>query len=192
MRKDTLFSVLSRAPWWISIAAAAVSFAIVRQFLPDIAAIFATLPFIGIAFYAGWRQLRTESASNPDEIIAKMRGMSWENFSALIAEAFRRDGYRVIEIFKGAVDLQVDKKGRVAIVSCKRWKVAQTGIGPLRELLAAKPALDAQDCIYVTTGAFTANARAYATEKNIQLISDAALAELVARVERSKRGWFRR
>jgi len=117
MRKDTLFSVLSRAPWWISIAAAAVSFAIVRQFLPDIAAIFATLPFIGIAFYAGWQQLRTQSVSNPDEIIAKMRGMSWENFSALIAEAFRRDGYRVIEIFKGAVDLQVDKKGRVAIVS---------------------------------------------------------------------------
>jgi len=192
MSKDSLFSMLTRAPWWVSVVIAAALFAAIRLLLPEIAAFFAALPFLVIAGYTGWHQWRTPSATRVDDTLGKLRAMSWENFSAVINEAFRRDGYRVIEIFKGAVDLQVDKKGRVAIVSCKRWKVAQTGIGPLRELLAAKPALDAQDCIYVTTGAFTAKARAYATEKNIQLISDAALAELVARVERSKRGWFRR
>ena len=190
-KKDTLFAVLSRAPWWISVAVAAALFAVTRSFLPDIAAVAAALPFLGIAGYAGWRQLRAPSATNVTETLGKIRGMPWENFSAIIAEAFRRDGYAVTEVFKGAVDLKLDRNGRVALVSCKRWKVAQTGIGPLRELLDAKRAQDAADCIYVAAGAFTANARAFATEKSIRLLHDAPLAELVARVERGKRGWFR-
>ncbi len=191
MARKTLFSVLSRAPWWISVAAAGALFATMRMFLPDIAAVAAALPFLAIACYAGWRQLRAPSATNIAELLDKLRGMPWENFSAIMVEAFRRDGYAVTEIFKGAVDLKLDKNGRMTLVSCKRWKVAQTGIGPLRDLLDAKSAQDAADCIYVAAGDFTANARAFATEKSIRLLHDAPLAELVARVERGKRGWFR-
>ena len=124
-------------------------------------------------------------------MLARIRGMPWENFSALLAEAFRRDGYTVSEIHKGAVDLKLDQAGRISIVSCKRWKVAQTGIGPLRDLVEAKNAHDAADGIYVAAGDFTANARTFAKEKSIRLLSDGALAELIARVERGNRGWFR-
>ena len=191
MAKDTLFSILSRAPWWISVAVAAALFAITRSFLPDIAAVAAALPFLGIAGYAGWRQLRAPGAANVADILGKIRGMPWENFSAIIAEAFRRDGYAVTEVFKGPVDLQLERNGRITLVSCKRWKVAQTGIGPLRELLDAKKAQDASECVYVAAGDFTANARAFAVEKSIRLLHDAPLAELVARLERGKRGWFR-
>ena len=191
MAKKTLFSILAQAPWWISVAAAGALFASVRVFLPDIAAIAAALPFLGIACYAGWRQLRAPGATNVAEMLDRVRGMPWENFSALVAEAFRRDGYAVTEVFKGAVDLKLERNGRVALVSCKRWKVAQTGIGPLRELLEAKKAQDAADCIYVAAGDFTANARGFATEKSIRLLSDAPLAQLIARVERGQRGWFR-
>ncbi|MEO7728784.1 MAG: restriction endonuclease, partial [Burkholderiales bacterium] len=102
-----------------------------------------------------------------------------------------RDGYTVTEIFKGAVDLRLEKSGRVSIVSCKRWKAAQTGIGPLRELHEAKDAQEASDCIYVAAGDFTANARSYAKEKSVRLLHDTPLAQLVARVERGQRGWFK-
>jgi restriction system protein len=190
-RKDSLFDVLSRQPWWISVAVGAALFATTRLFLPDIVAAATALPFLGIACYAGWRQLRAPSVTNITETLGKIRGMPWENFSAIISEAFRRDGYAVTEVFKGAVDLKLDKNGRITLVSCKRWKVAQTGIGPLRELLEAKEAQDAADCIYVAAGDFTANARTFATEKSIRLLQDAPLAELVARVERGQRGWFR-
>ncbi len=190
-KKDTLFYVLSRAPWWISVATAGALFAIVRQLLPDFAAVATALPFLGIACYAGWRQLRAPGASNVTEMLGKIRGMPWENFSAIISEAFRRDGYAVTEVFKGAVDLKLDKNGRVTLVSCKRWKVAQTGVGPLRDLLDAKKAQDAADCIYVAAGDFTANARTFADEKSIRLLQDTPLADLVARVEHGKRGWFR-
>lgn len=190
-RKDSLFAILARAPWWISVAVGAALFATARLFLPDIAAAAAALPFLGIACYAGWRQLRTPGATNVEETLGKLRGMPWENFSALMSEALRRDGYAVTEVFKGAVDLQIERKGRTSIVSCKRWKVAQTGIGPLRELWDEKAARDAQECIYVSAGGFTANARAFAAEKSIRLLHEAPLAELIARVERGQRGWFR-
>jgi restriction system protein len=190
-KKDTLFALLSRLPWWISVAVGAVMFAITRLFLPDLVAAASALPFLGIACYAGWSQMRAPGATNITETLGKIRGMPWENFSAVISEAFRRDGYAVTEVYKGAVDLKLDKGGRLSIVSCKRWKAAQTGIGPLRELLEAKEAQDAAECIYVAAGDFTANALAFAKEKSIRLLNDAPLAELVARVERGTRGWFR-
>lgn len=190
MAKETLFSILSRAPWWVSVAAAAAMFAVVRLFLPDFAALFAALPFLAIAGYAGWRQLRATGVTDVTEILGKLRVMPWENFSAVIGEAFRRDGYSVTEIANGAVDFELRKSGRVSIVSCKRWKVAQTGVGPLRELYEAKRARDAQECIYVSAGDFTANAREFATEKAIRLLNDTALGVLVARVERGKRRWL--
>jgi len=190
MAKETLFSILSRSPWWLSAIIAAALFAAVRLFLPDFAAFFAALPFLAIAGYAGWRQLRAPSVTNVTEALGKLRAMSRENFSAVIAEAFHRDGYSVTEIANGAVDLELRRNNRISIVSCKRWKVAQTGVGPLRELYEAKRARDAQECIYVAAGDFTANARAFAAEKAIKLLSDTELARLVARVERGKRRWL--
>ena len=187
MQKESLFSILSRSPWWLSLLIAAVMFALVRLFLPDIAAFFAALPFLAIAGYALWRQLRAPSVTNAAEILGKLRAMSWEDFSLVIAEAFRRDGYTVTEIPGSAGDLELHRNGRVSVVCCKRWKVAHTGIGPLRELHAAKQAREAQECIYVAAGDFTANARAFATEKAIRLLHDKALATLVARVERGKK-----
>ena len=191
MAKQTVFAVLSRAPWWVSVIAAGALFASVRLIAPDMVAAAAALPFLAIAGYAGWLQLRAPSVGNIDEILARVRGMPWENFSAIAAEAFRRDGYAVTEVFTGAVDLKLEKSGRVTLVNCKRWKVAQTGIGPLRELQEAKNAMDASYCMYVTAGDFTANARAYATDKSIRLLHGAPLAKLIARVDRGTRGWFR-
>ena len=190
MRKDSLFSILSRAPWWMSVGIAAALFAGIRLFLPDIAAFFAALPFLVIACYAGWRQMRAPSANDATDMLGRLRTMSWEGFAVVISAAFRYDGYDVTKIEAGAADFELRKNGRVSIASCKRWKVAQTGISPLRDLLAEKQARDAQECIYVTAGDVTANASAFATEKGIRLLSGVALGELVARFERSKRRWF--
>ena len=190
MSKDSLFSVLSRAPWWASIAIGAALFAGIRLFLPDIAAFFAALPFWVIAVYAGWRQMRAPSVTDSTDMLAKLRTMSWEAFAVVIGAAFRYDGYSVTKIDDGAADFELRKNGRLSIVSCKRWKVAQTGIGPLRDLHAAKDAHEAQECIYVTAGDVTANATKFAAEKSIHLLSGAALGDLVARFERSKRRWF--
>ena len=189
MARTTLFSLLIRAPWWMSILAALPLFGAVQLFLPPIAALFATFPFLGIAAYAAWKQLGTPGEANIAETLGKLRDMPWENFSAVMAEALTRDGYAVTVTGGGAADYTARRDGRLALVSCKRWKVAQTGIGPLRELLDAKKAAEAQDCIYVATGSFTDNARDFANKNSIRLLCDAELAQLVARVVRPGHRW---
>jgi restriction system protein len=177
-----------RAPWWMSILAAVPLFGAVQLFLPPIAALFATFPFLGIAAFAAWRQLRVPGAASVAETLGTLREMTWENFSAVMAEALRRDGYAV-EATGGGADFAARKDGRLALVGCKRWKVAQTGIGPLRELLDAKKSAGAQECIYVAAGGFTDNARDFARHNAIRLLSDAELAQLVARVTRAGHRW---
>ena len=177
----SLFAILSRAPWWLSVLIAAALFMAVRQFMPDYAAVAATLPFLGIAGYAGWRQSRALSPEHAGEALAALRAMSWQEFAAIMETAFRGDGYEVVVLSRGAADFELRKGGRFALASCKRWKVAQTGIEPLRELVAAKEAAGAQECIYVAAGELSQNARQFAAQKDIRLLCDADLAQMLAR-----------
>ncbi len=181
MNKNSLFAILSRSPWWVSFLIAAGLFMAIRQFLPDYAAAFSTLPFLGIAAYAGWRQLRAPSAERVAESLEGLRAMSWQVFSAKLEAAFRADGYAVSAMPGDAADFALRKEGRVALVACKRWKVAQAGIAPLRALVEAKDAAGAHECIYVAAGDLSPNASAFAQQAKLRLVSGADLVGLIAR-----------
>jgi restriction system protein len=189
MAKQSLFAILSRSPWWLSIAVAAVLFAMVRLFLPDLIALSVALPFVAIGGYAGWRQLRAPSSIQVSDALSALRAMSWEDFSTLIEAAFRHDGYTVAKLAGEDVDYEISKSKRVAVVCCKRWKVARTGVAPVRGLFEAGRARNAHDFIYMVTGEFTANAREFAAEKSIRLLNDTELVNLVSRVARGKNKW---
>jgi restriction system protein len=182
MAKNSLFAILLRSPWWISFVIAGALFAALRLAVPDLYALCGTLPFVVIGSYAGWLQFRSPSAARVAGTLGALRKMSWHDFSGAIEDAFRREGYRVNRLSGTAADFELTRAGRVSLVGCKRWKVSRTGIEPLRELHAAMRAHDAHDCIYVATGEFTDNARAFALEKNIRLVHDAELAKLLPRV----------
>lgn len=180
MNKNSLFAILARSPWWVSFLIAAAMFMAVRQFMPDYAAAFSTLPFLGIAGYAGWRQLRAPSPERVSASLEVLRAMSWQNFSAKMEAVFRADGYVVTAVAGAGADFALQKDGRVALVACKRWKVAQGGIAPLRALVEAKAAQDAHECIYVTAGELSPNARDYAVKEKIRLLDGAELGRKVA------------
>jgi len=187
MNKNSLFAVLLRSPWWISIAVAAALFAMARMLLPEAYApyaIFGSLPFIVIGCVAFWQQLRAPSAERIAATLESLRALSWDEFSAALEAAFRRDGYGVSRLNAAGADLELTKSGRLSLVGCKRWKVARTGIEPLREIDAARHAREAQECIYVAAGEFTDNARTFASEKNIRLVHDAELAKLLSDTKR--------
>ena len=61
MSPNSLFAVLLRSPWWISLLVAGALFALARLFIPAAYAIFMPLPFLVIATMAGWRQFRAPS-----------------------------------------------------------------------------------------------------------------------------------
>ena len=188
MAKDSLFAVLLRSPWWISIAIAAGIVVVVRLVLPGVHvayAVFAALPFIVIGAIAGWRQLRQPGTARVAGTLEAVRGMSWGDFSGALEDAFRRDGYAVSRLDGPAADLELTRGGRTSLVACKRWKVARTGVDPLRELDAAKRARDAHECIYIATGEITDGALKFAREKGIRVVHGAELAKLLPRVGRA-------
>jgi restriction system protein len=166
----------------VSFAVGAAIFALARMALPAAYApyaIFAALPFLVIGCVAGWKQLRAPSAERISATLEAIRALSWDEFSAALEAAFRRDGYAVSRLNIAGADLELTKSGRVTLVACKRWKVARTGIEPLRDLDAARKKAQAGECIYLAAGEVSANATAFAAEKGIRLLQGAELAALV-------------
>lgn len=181
MAKRNLFNILTHSPWWLSVLIAAAVFMAVRQFLPDNAAVAAMLPFLGIAGYALWRQSRVLSPERASAALEAMRAMSWQEFSAVMESAFRSEGYAVVAIARGGADFELSRGGRLALASCRRWKVAQTGIEPLRELVLAQEAAGAQECIYAAAGELTRNAAQFAAQHQVRLLCGENLAHFLAR-----------
>jgi restriction system protein len=182
MNKNSLFAILLRSPWWISIALAAGIVALTRTILSDshaFYAFFVALPFFVVGSYAGWQQLRAPGAERIAATLEALRALSWEEFSAALEDAFRRDGYAVARLNVAGADLELTKSARVSLVGCKRWKVARAGVEPLRELHAARQAREAHECLYVAAGDITDNAREFAAGKSIRLLESAELAKLL-------------
>ena len=182
MHENSLFALLLRSSWWTSAAIALGIFAAVRIALPEgyqQYGFFAALPFMAISGYAGWRQLRTPGDAAVGDRLEAIRTLTWTDFSTAIEEAFRRDGHTVVVSGTPGADFELAKAGRVSLLGCKRWKVARTGVEPLRELDAARRKRDAQESIYIAAGEISDTARAFATEKGIRLIHGAELARLL-------------
>lgn len=185
MNQNSIFAVLLRSPWWVSAGIAAALFAVVRLALPAefaLYAFFVALPFAVIAANVLWKQLRMPSEAKVAGKLEALRALSSQEFSDVLEDAFRRDGCEVRRIAGNGADFELTKAGRVTLVGCKRWKVARTGIEPLRELDAARQAHEAHDAIYVASGEITDTARAFAGEKKIRLIDAIGLAQLVPRL----------
>jgi len=187
VNKNSLFAILLRSPWWISLAVAMGLFALARALLPDPYtpySIFVALPFFGIATWAGIQQLRAPSAAKIAAALEALRGQSWDEFSKTVDAAFRRDGYTVARIDLAGADFELTKGPRVSVVACKRWKAARTGVEPLRELAAVREAREAHESIYVALGEVSDTARAFAAEKRIRLLQGAELAALLGNAKR--------
>ena len=182
MNQNSIFAILLRSPWWLSAGIAAALFAGARLALPEeysFYAFFVALPFLVIALHLGWVQLRAPSEAGIAKAMERLRAMTWSDFSTALEQGFGREGYAVMRSARNGVDFQLDKAGRTTLAACKRWKVARTGIEPLRELDVARQAVEAQECIYIATGEFTDTARAFALEKNIRLVSGAELTKML-------------
>jgi len=179
MSQNSLFAILLRSPWWISIAIAAGMIVASRALLPPEYfhfGVFVSLPFIGIGAFAAWKQLRAPSPARIAAALETVRAMGWADFARSLEAGYRADGYVITPIKGQAADFELRKGGRTTLLAGKRWKAARTGIEPLRELVAARQAREAQDCVYVATGELTDNARLYATENRIRIVSGPELA----------------
>ena len=182
MAEKSLFAILLRTSWWVSFAIAVGVMLVARVVLPEqyvVGGMMAAIPFLGIGFVAGWRQLRAPNAARVAAALKMVESMSWREFSTALEDAFRRGGYVTRRLDGSAADFEIAKAGRTSLVSCKRWKAASAGVESLRDLDALTKSRDAHEGIYVAVGSVTDNARRYAAEKKLRLLEGVELAQLM-------------
>jgi restriction system protein len=170
MAENSLFAILLRSPWWISIGICLALGAVGVALLPErfrVVGALSGLPFGVIGVVAAMRQRHLPSAARVDETRQAVAAMSWPAFAALLAQAFEREGYTVQRATGGAYDFELQRQGRRTLVAAKRWKSARTGLEALRVLQAAREAADVSDAIVVSLGDLTDTAGPYAKQHAI-------------------------
>ena len=181
MAPNSLFAVLLRSPWWISMFVALLVAAVAFALLPEQYRVLGAMggfPFVVIGLIALWQQMRLPSAKRSEEILQAVRAMSWPEFSALLEEGFARQGYRV-ERLQGVADFALSREGATTLVAARRWKAARQGEEALQALRDAAQARGASNCLYVALGDLSAQAQGFAKRHQIQLMQGPALAFLL-------------
>lgn len=189
MHENSLFAILLRSAWWVSFAIGLVIAVVGATALPPtwrVVGALAGLPFLVIGCIAAWRQWQAPSGKRVERTLDAVRALAWSDFADALEEGFRRDGYAVSRV-GGAADFELKKEWRTLLVAAKRWKVARTGIEPLRELSTAREAQDAHECLYVATGDVTDQAQRFAAAHRIRFVGGAELARLLPALGRARR-----
>ena len=182
--RHSLFAVLLRSPWWVSLLIAAVLGLVAAALLPQDLRVVGALsgfPFIVIAAMAAQRQWRLPGAARVQQTQAAVSTLAWPAFQALLVAAFRRNGFELAEGSSSeAVDFVLQRQGRRTLVCARRWKSARLGVDPLRALQAARQAddttADLPQAVCICLGGASENAAAYAREHGITLWQAAELA----------------
>lgn len=183
MSKNSLFAILLRSPWWISMAIVAGFTLLSIALLPKPYVGFGVMggfPFLIIGIIAARKQWHTPKPARVAEALARAGAMSWRDFSALIEQTYLQQGYAVTRLNSPAADFQVAKGGRATLVSCKRWKAANHGIDALRDLVAAKEAQEAQQCTYLSLVPASDTAQRFASAQGVTLLSGHDLGRFLA------------
>lgn len=182
MSENSLFATLLRAPWWVSFVVMLAVALAAGALLPDAyktAGMLGGFPFLVIGVIAAWRQRNALSPARIDELTAQARAMGWREFSAVVETALRKQGFEVRPLSNGPADFEIEKNGRITLVSAKRWKAASMGAEPLRELLDAVESQEAFSCSCMSLGVFSPAAVALARQHPIQLLGAVEIAQLV-------------
>jgi len=138
-----------------------------------------------------WLMLR---APAEDEALAsaitpsarELLSLSWEEFEALLREAFEREGFRVFErsqgttgVAAGLADVVLERGGKRWFVSAKHWRERLVPGQAVQELYGAMVAGGASGGYVVTHGLYGPAAKVLAGERRVELIDGARLVKMI-------------
>ena len=182
---NSLFAILLRSPWWISIAGVVSIVLASRELLPPqyfVFGIMGALPFLVIGGIAAYQQFRAPSSDQIGRTLENVSVMSWRDFANALDRAYVQQGYQVSRVNSPAADLLLTKAGQRTLVAGKRWKAGNHGVEPLRALSAARTSQDTSHCVYVTLAYVVGEkTRLFAFQNGIQLLHGDSLAQLLSR-----------
>jgi len=203
-RSQSNLEFLLFLPWWVSVGLGAIVFlllsalrnslasqggpmgkALAQAFgiLPTAALVLFGFLALGSAIVRWKRGERLESQMS----IESIRGLSWEAFEGLVAEAYQRKGFAVEQSLNGGadggVDLVLRKNGQTTLVQCKQWRTSAVGAPVIRQIYGVQMHENADRTIVITSGYFTREAEAFAEGKPMELVDGQQLLEMVREVQ---------
>lgn len=184
MRERSLFAVLLRSPWWysllIGVALIGVAYAVLRA-QHVIYGIAIAIPFFCIAAIARYRQMGQLSAQAVATTVEWIRSVRADELIGALTAAYAEAGYQVAPYTGEAADLQLEREGRVTLVSCKRAKAASTRAKPLHALVAAGEQREASELVFISLGELSSEACTFAIDNRIKILGGDELAALIGR-----------
>tara|TARA_R110000822_G_scaffold208331_3_gene344261 strand:- start:841 stop:1509 length:669 start_codon:yes stop_codon:yes gene_type:complete len=149
--------------------------AMVVQYVLPLAFVAAAL----LAVFNCLRLLRHRRAVLTQNPAALLNNMAWPAFFQLLEQAWRRKGYRLLGSSLTATDASCDlllqHSGERYLAHCQHWRASKLGVTPLRELFDRIVTEGAVGGFVVTCGEFSDEARAFAAERQLELIDGARL-----------------
>jgi restriction system protein len=207
-RKDeSILNRLVECPWWVSILISAAVFVGLRYILPSLnfggvaantvaKGLSQFAPIVALIFLipapiAALNSRRKRRLLDSQKGIDSIRALGWRAFEELVGEAYRRQGYGVIENISAGpdegIDLMLKKNGGLVLVQCKHWKSAKVGVNIVRELFGVMTAKHATRGILLTSGIFSEEAKNFAAGKPIDLVDGTQLLQLIGNVQKPER-----
>lgn len=109
--------------------------------------------------------------------------LTWQQFGQLIADAYRRQGYTVIESPHAGPDDEVDfvlkRNAETRLVRCREWDSDTVGKKAVRQMVGLVDNYPVSGGVIVTSGSFTRGAYSLALSKPVELVDGDRLAYLI-------------
>jgi restriction system protein len=142
-----------------------------------------------VSFLRRRKRAALVGAVTQSQSASALNAMSWREFELLVGEAFRLQGYNVIEQggagADGGVDLVLRRGTETHLVQCKQWKAYKVGVDVVRELYGVMAANGAAGGFVITSGAFTPDAQAFADGRNVKLVDGPKLFGMIQQAKAS-------
>lgn len=209
---DDLTESLAKYPWWAYVAVALVAFLALhaaslqsppessRAFDVSVPSLWVTaagiskwvvpIPLLIMAALSAFgrnRGIALHDAQAQDGGLAALRAMTWQAFLPLLAEAFRAEGFVVVEVEapeanEAGVDLILTAGAGTWCVLARPWRAPSVGAEPVAALHAAMRAHGASAGVLVATGHFLREAVEAAEPLHIELLGGEDLLRRMRRV----------
>ena len=204
MRKDlNIIDFLTQIPWWISVTLSATFYLLLKFAVPyfetqssivsevhvSLGSAFA--PLVALAFLAPvtfsfLKSNRKKKLHDLKEEIKSIQELPWQQFKELVADAYRRTGYTVMDsstfTADPSVDLVLRKGANLYLVQCRYWLNRKLGKREAKNLFTLMHTKQASGAFLLTTGIFTTEARHYAIGRPVNLVDGIELVELLGKV----------
>jgi len=201
MRKDlNIIDFLTQIPWWAYLSISASFYLLLNYLVPyfevqgiifnetqvSLGPVLAPVVALALLAPASFSLLKFNKKNKLHELreeIKSIQEIPWEQFKEMIAEAYKRSGYMLLEkspfTTDPSVDLVMRKGANLYLVQCRYWQNRKLGIREVKKLQALLQEKHATGGFLLTTGIFTREARHYTLSRPINLVDGIALVELL-------------